>query len=58
MTLEEFKSLVKNRPAPEDPGYYSLTILLERDIDARKGYSAAEINHSSTLVSTKNFGGH
>jgi hypothetical protein len=47
MTLEEFKSLVKNRPEPEDPGYYSLTILLERNNDAQKGYSADEINHSS-----------
>jgi hypothetical protein len=46
MTLEEFKSLVKNRPEPDTPGFYRLDVLLGWDLDLNReeeGYSAVEI---------------
>jgi hypothetical protein len=46
MTLEEFKSLVKNRPEPDTHGFYCLDVLLGWDLDLNReeeGYSAVEI---------------
>jgi hypothetical protein len=48
MTLEEFKSLVKNRPEPDTPGFYCLGILFGHGIEAQKGeYRSEELNAST-----------
>jgi hypothetical protein len=48
MTLEEYKSLVKNRPEPDTPGFYGLGVLNSYSFEAQKGKYSTDVINAST----------